>query len=116
MHNWKKENYKVGEKVFIVRNSSFSSGNQSFLEGEVLKVGTKILEVKPDDNIKKLKFDERGVTSSSWGFMDYVYKSKEDYEEAKRIISETNELKNELLIKIKTLDLDKLKKIRDFIL
>lgn len=79
--NWKKENYNVGDSVYVTTEWMFSnSKNEQY--GTVTHVGTKILKVKLDnDSILEFKNSRMACTKGMWSSYHYVYKSKEEYQE-----------------------------------
>lgn len=82
--NWKKEGYFKGQEVFLVGANMFVNDNYS-RTGTVIHAGTKILKVEVGCSKKIMEFRNSNYTSDKqYGFGYRVYKSKEEYEIAKK--------------------------------
>lgn len=116
--NWKKDNFIVGQKVFLIRHSMFVNENTES-HGEVIYVGTKRLAVKIGEK-RTIVFNGQNYSKDGcamFGHYYSVYKSKDEYlsilkarkEKAALINSAENVLENmtndelrELIEKYKT--------------
>lgn len=113
MTNWKKDGYKIGEKVFIVKTLGLSNSNEGML-GTVVYVGTKKLRVSIQQKYKEsiLEFDSNGYArGSSFGYYYYVYKTEEEYINQIQKQKNLDSLKKELINKIESLSLEQLNKL-----
>lgn len=117
MSNWKKDGYKIGDEVFVVKVLGMSNDVTS-MTGTVTYVGTKKLKVEIKQKYKNsiLEFDYKGIArGSSFGFYYYVYKSKEAYLNETKKDDYINELRNSLSKKINSLSLEQLEELESIL-
>lgn len=78
--NWKKENYNLGDIVYITTEFMFGN-NVDAQEGLVIHVGRSILKVKLEDETI-LEFRSRTCYNKGlWSKYHTIYKSEEEYKE-----------------------------------
>lgn len=111
--NWKKLGYKPKDKVCIVSRVVFSE-EKTFLEGEVVHAGTKVLKVKLSDD-ETLSFEKRYAGGRLAGLYYEVYKSKEEYEEIIKKKAHKKLLKEDIINKITHLSVEQLEEIEKLI-
>lgn len=100
--NWKKEGYKIGQEVFLLRTCAF--GMNTFMDkGTVAHVGTKLLKVNCSPKMQLTFRGNNRCSGGLYGFMYYLYKSEEDYMREEK----QEEIRKELENKVKK-DIDKL--------
>lgn len=93
--NWKRQEYKIGDIVCIVKKYHYTHKNE-ITDGEVIHAGTKLLKVKIGSRIYTFK-NTNYCKGAMYGVYYYVYKSKDEYE---NIIQEQvlrKELEDELI-------------------
>lgn len=77
--NWKKENYKINDKVIIIIKRMYSN-QDDIIDGTIVYVGTKILKVQTEKRL--IEFKAGRITSGGiFGLNFIVYKSIEEYKE-----------------------------------
>lgn len=112
--NWKKEGYKVGQEVFLVRKGMFTR-DISYNTGTISHVGTKKMKINIDSKIQLTFTDSKECVGYTWGNLYTFYDSKKEYLEE----VDKTKAKNDLIAKIKDnlnkLNMDKLNKILDII-
>ena len=77
--NWKKENLKLNQNVFLVKKDLFSR-NESYFHGKIIYIGTKILKIEFQDNTKKIiKFHGKTICRYSFREVIELHESLTDY-------------------------------------
>lgn len=117
MLNWKKEGYKVGEYVYIVKNLGLSS-NKLYLTGKAVYVGIKKMDVLVVENGKEkiLKFNGmRNVNGYCFGYYYSVFKSEEEYNQMIYNEKKAMELREYISSNIKDVSLKELENIKRLI-
>lgn len=100
--NWKKEGYKIGQEVFLLRVCAFGT-NTVMDKGTVSHVGTKLLKVDCSPKMQLTFRESNRCSGGLYGVMYYLYKTKEDYMKEEK----QAEIRKELENKVKK-DIDKL--------
>lgn len=112
--NWKKEGYKVRQKVFIVRKGMFTR-DIGYYTGTISHVGTKKLVIDIDSKMQLTFTNDRECTGNTWGNLYTFYNNKEEYEEELAKKKAKNDLIAEIKDNLNKLSMDKLNAILDTI-
>lgn len=77
--NWKRDGYKQGDNVYIIKKSILGTIERELI-GEIISAGTKNMKVMilKHNKSKILAFNANGVFRAE-SFIYSVYKSKEEY-------------------------------------
>lgn len=117
--NWKREGYKVGDKIFVVSTQyDFNTGKfeytNKYMHCEITYVGIKILKVKSNKD-EKMVFNRRKCRSSLLGHGYAAFKDEQEFEIYKTREKIKEKLQIELTEKIKHLPLETLYQINEVI-